>query len=127
MSPQRSPRPRVWRLKRPPANKLSLLVRGELDWIVMNALEKDPTRRYETAAGLAAHVSRHLNEAPGRIPRAPLWMRGIDIEWSCRLWQEPNRLWRRYMVGNPLFLARLIHQRLRMLLPDAARPGPPLP
>jgi serine/threonine protein kinase len=36
------------------------MVRGDLDWIVMKALEKDRTRRYETANGLAADVKRHL-------------------------------------------------------------------
>ena len=34
--------------------KLTKLVRGELDWIVMKALEKDRNRRYETAGALAA-------------------------------------------------------------------------
>ena len=40
--------------------KLSGLVRGELDWIVMKALEKDRSRRYETANGLAMDISRYL-------------------------------------------------------------------
>src|SRR5262249_11867320 len=40
--------------------KLSQLLRGELDWIVMKALEKDRSRRYETATGLARDVQRHL-------------------------------------------------------------------
>jgi eukaryotic-like serine/threonine-protein kinase len=44
--------------------KLSGLVRGELDWIVMKALEKDRRRRYETASGLADDVRRHLNDEP---------------------------------------------------------------
>src|SRR5262249_46017662 len=39
-------------------------VRGELDWIVMKALEKDRTRRYETAAGLAWDVERYLADEP---------------------------------------------------------------
>jgi eukaryotic-like serine/threonine-protein kinase len=43
---------------------LSRLVRGDLDWIAMKCLEKDRTRRYETASGLAADIQRHLgNEA----------------------------------------------------------------
>ena len=42
--------------------KLSKLVRGDLDWIVMKALEKDRTRRYETANGLAMDVSRYLSD-----------------------------------------------------------------
>ncbi len=44
--------------------RLSGLVRGELDWIVMKALEKDRTRRYETANGLAADVKRYLDDDP---------------------------------------------------------------
>jgi tetratricopeptide (TPR) repeat protein/serine/threonine protein kinase len=39
-------------------------LRGELDWIVMKALEKDRRRRYETANGLAADVLRHLTDQP---------------------------------------------------------------
>ena len=39
-------------------------LRGDLDWIVMKALEKDRTRRYETANGLAADLRRHLNHEP---------------------------------------------------------------
>src|SRR5262249_33512464 len=44
--------------------KLSGLVRGELDWIVMRALEKDRNRRYETANGLAADLRRYLDDEP---------------------------------------------------------------
>ena len=44
--------------------KLSGLVRGELDWIVMKALEKDRNRRYETASGLAADLRRYLDDEP---------------------------------------------------------------
>jgi eukaryotic-like serine/threonine-protein kinase len=40
--------------------RLARLIRGELDWIVMKALEKDRGRRYETASGLARDVERHL-------------------------------------------------------------------
>ena len=42
--------------------KLKKLVRGELDWIVMKALEKDRTRRYETASGLARDIQRYLDD-----------------------------------------------------------------
>ena len=44
--------------------KLTKLVRGELDWIVMKCLEKDRDRRYETANGFAADVQRYLNDEP---------------------------------------------------------------
>jgi serine/threonine protein kinase/tetratricopeptide (TPR) repeat protein len=44
--------------------KLIMLLRGDLDWIVMKALEKDRRRRYETANGLAMDVHRYLNSEP---------------------------------------------------------------
>jgi eukaryotic-like serine/threonine-protein kinase len=44
--------------------QLTALVRGELDWIVMKALEKDRGRRYETANDLAHDIKRHLNDEP---------------------------------------------------------------
>ena len=43
------------------ASRLVSLLRGDLDWIVMKCLEKDRTRRYETANGIAADLKRHLN------------------------------------------------------------------
>jgi tetratricopeptide (TPR) repeat protein len=46
------------------ARKLSRLLRGELDWIVMRALEKDRNRRYESASALAADVQRYLSDEP---------------------------------------------------------------
>ena len=42
----------------------SHLIRGDLDWIVMKALEKDRGRRYETANGLAMDIQRHLKNEP---------------------------------------------------------------
>ena len=44
--------------------ELAHLLRGDLDWIVMKALEKDRTRRYETANGLAMDIQRHLHDEP---------------------------------------------------------------
>ncbi len=44
--------------------KLTKLVRGELDWIVMKALEKDRNRRYETANGFAIDIQRYLADEP---------------------------------------------------------------
>jgi serine/threonine protein kinase/Flp pilus assembly protein TadD len=44
--------------------KLTKLVRGELDWIVMKALEKDRSRRYETANGFARDIQRYLADEP---------------------------------------------------------------
>src|SRR3954469_422275 len=55
--------------------KLTRLVRGELDWIVMKALEKDRDRRYETANGFAMDVMRHLADEPVLACPPTAWYR----------------------------------------------------
>ena len=89
---------------RPSRPNLVHLIRGDLDWIVMKALEKDRTRRYETANGLAMDIQRHLNNEPvmarppsnlyrfqklvrrnklAFLPRAP-WPRRSSLGWDFR-------------------------------------------
>lgn len=61
--------------RRTEPGKLAKLVRGELDWIVMKALEKDRNRRYETASAFAADVERYLsNEAVQACPPSPWYL-----------------------------------------------------
>ena len=55
--------------------KLSRLFRGELDWIVMKALEKDRNRRYATAMAFAADVERYLNDEPVAACPPSKWYR----------------------------------------------------
>ena len=55
--------------------RLTRLVRGELDWIVMKALEKDRNRRYETANGFAADVQRYLDDEPVQACPPSAWYR----------------------------------------------------
>jgi eukaryotic-like serine/threonine-protein kinase len=55
--------------------KLTKLVRGELDWIVMKALEKDRNRRYETANGFAMDVQRYLADEPVQACPPSAWYR----------------------------------------------------
>ena len=53
--------------------RLISTLRGDLDWIVMKALEKDRSRRYETANGLAMDIQRHLNHEPV-VACPPSWV-----------------------------------------------------
>lgn len=46
----------------------------------------------------------------GRVPQAPRWMQRSGLEWLYRLGAEPRRLWRRYLVLNPLFILRTCAQ-----------------
>jgi len=49
--------------------------------------------------------------AAGRFPRAPLWMRSAGLEWLFRLAREPRRLFRRYVIGIPIFLINVLWSR----------------
>jgi alpha-1,3-mannosyltransferase len=64
----------------------------------------------QTGCRLGFAVGALLDFMAGRFPRAPEWMRELRIEWVYRLVQEPLRLWRRYLVGNPIFLVRIVGQ-----------------
>lgn len=48
----------------------------------------------------------------GRVRRGPRWLTD-RVEWLDRLYSEPDRLWRRFLVGNTRFLARVLLQRIR--------------
>lgn len=66
-----------------------------------------------TGASVTLGVGGLLDFYSGRIPRAPHWMRRAGLEWTFRLVQEPGRLWRRYLLGNFAFMARIGWDRLR--------------
>ncbi len=71
-------------------------------------------RRFRSKLGakVVIGVGGLLDFFSGRIPRAPRWIRRLGMEWCYRLCQEPQRLWRRYLVGNVVFLVRLAKLRL---------------
>jgi exopolysaccharide biosynthesis WecB/TagA/CpsF family protein len=66
-----------------------------------------------TGALIGVGVGAFLDFSAGKVVRAPRWMNALGIEWCFRLLQEPRRLWRRYIVGNPMFLLRAWHDRHR--------------
>ena len=67
-------------------------------------------------------VGALLDFLSGAVPRAPAWMRRLRLEWVFRLIIEPGRLWRRYILGNPVFLARVVRQKLSSSVPGGNRP-----
>jgi N-acetylglucosaminyldiphosphoundecaprenol N-acetyl-beta-D-mannosaminyltransferase len=80
---------------------------------------------------MAAH--RHLLDAPvmigvgaafdllnGSLPQAPRWMQRSGLEWSYRLAVEPRRLWRRYLLNIPRFVAGVVRHPPRI---SPAGPG----
>lgn len=63
-----------------------------------------------TGARIGIGVGAFFDFAAGEVPRAPAWMNRAGIEWVYRLKQEPSRMWRRYLVGNPMFLIRVLRE-----------------
>jgi exopolysaccharide biosynthesis WecB/TagA/CpsF family protein len=83
---------------------------------------------------LFAYAMRPLIDAPllavgaafdyhaGQLRKPPAWMQRYGLEWLWRLGLEPGRLWKRYLLLNPAYLARLTAQKLRLW---PATPPPP--
>lgn len=74
-------------------------------WVQRNAHRID-TDVLWTVGALFDYVS-------GRVPRAPSWLADNGLEWIFRLAIEPNRMWRRYLLGNPVFVRRVMAQARR--------------
>jgi N-acetylglucosaminyldiphosphoundecaprenol N-acetyl-beta-D-mannosaminyltransferase len=74
-------------------------------WVQRNTDRLD-TRVLWTVGALFDYVS-------GRVPRAPATLADNGLEWIFRLAIEPQRMWRRYLVGNPVFLSRVMAQARR--------------
>ncbi len=69
-------------------------------------------------------VGAALDFHAGKLSLAPQWMQDRGLEWAFRLWQEPKRLWRRYLLLNPLYLTMLAAQKLGLRRYTAVSGGP---
>jgi exopolysaccharide biosynthesis WecB/TagA/CpsF family protein len=88
--------------------KLDILIVGmgtplQEKWVHQN-IRADHARLVLTVGALFDFVS-------GTVPRAPKTVRMMRLEWAYRLVQEPARLWRRYIIGIPIFLFRVFQYR----------------
>ena len=68
-----------------------------------------------------------VDHAAGRVSRPPRWVANLGIEWLVRLIREPRRLWRRYLLGLPVFGGYLLGYAIRAKLskPDGAQSKTP--
>ncbi len=71
----------------------------------------------ENLSQLRVHViltgGAAIDYGAGAIPVVPRWMAKLQLEWLFRFLIEPVRMFRRYIIGNPLFLARVFLVKLR--------------
>jgi len=66
--------------------------------------------RHRLDAGVALSGGAVFDYVSGRVRRGPPILTEHGFEWLARLLNEPHRLWRRYLIGNPLFLLRVLRQ-----------------
>ncbi len=64
-------------------------------------------------ANIGFPVGAMMDFIAGEVRRGPRWMTDSGFEWLSRLIIEPRRLWKRYLVGNPLFIMRVLKQRIK--------------
>lgn len=72
-------------------------------WIAMH--------REQIAAPLCWAVGALFDYVAGIEPRSPRWMIRLGLEWTWRLLVNPHGKWRRYLLGNPLFIYRVVSQK----------------
>ncbi|MGH1541104.1 MAG: WecB/TagA/CpsF family glycosyltransferase [Arenicella sp.] len=68
--------------------------------------------RQKIAPAVCIGVGGLFDFYSGRISRAPQWLRRIGCEWLWRLKNEPQRLWKRYLIGNIVFVFRVMKQSM---------------
>jgi len=61
------------------------------------------TWKSELGVQFAMGVGGSFDVLAGRVPRAPVWMQRVGLEWFFRVLQDPGRMWRRYLVTNVIF------------------------
>jgi N-acetylglucosaminyldiphosphoundecaprenol N-acetyl-beta-D-mannosaminyltransferase len=85
-------------------------------WIGLGAPKQDlmaARLRDHQAAPLLFCVGAAFDFISGTKARAPEWMRDRGLEWAHRLWSEPSRLWKRYLVGNARFVLGVASDRAK--------------
>lgn len=85
-------------------------------WVGLGAPKQDVMAhrlRQVRAAPIILCVGAAFDFIAGTTGRAPAWMQRMGLEWLHRLASEPRRLWRRYLVGNPRFVAGVVRDLVR--------------
>ncbi len=62
---------------------------------------------------LVMGVGGSFDVMAGATKRAPLWMQNIGMEWFFRFLQEPKRMWKRYLVGNSIFIYQVLKEKFK--------------
>jgi N-acetylglucosaminyldiphosphoundecaprenol N-acetyl-beta-D-mannosaminyltransferase len=91
--------------------------RPDVVWVGLGTPKQDlwmAAQRSHLNAPVLIGVGAAFDFHTGRLPQAPYWMQQAGLEWLFRLWQEPRRLWYRYLIYNPLFIYQIMMQALKL-------------
>ena len=87
----------------------------DLLWIGMTAPKQEKwTYKYWDRLNINCHVGTIgavFDFYAGTSKRAPIWWQEHSLEWAYRLFKEPRRMWRRYVLGNPLFVWNIFMEK----------------
>lgn len=89
----------------------------DIVWVGLGCPKQDlwmARHREQLNAPVLIGVGAAFDFHTGRVRQAPAWMQRHALEWLFRLWVEPRRLWRRYLIYNPLFILLFLAQTLRL-------------
>ena len=85
----------------------------DIIWIGLGAPKQErwmAEHRDRLGAAILIGVGAAFDFHTGRLDRAPVWMQKSGLEWSYRLYKEPRRLWRRYVLGIPRFVVGILRR-----------------
>ena len=90
---------------------------ADIVWVALGTPRQDfwmRDHRVRLEAPVLVGVGAAFDFLSGHKRQAPLWMQRNGLEWLFRLINEPRRLWRRYLIDNPLFLLQMAAQFLNL-------------
>jgi N-acetylglucosaminyldiphosphoundecaprenol N-acetyl-beta-D-mannosaminyltransferase len=91
---------------------------ADVVWVGLGTPKQDlwmASHRDRLSAPVLIGIGAAFDFHTGRKPQAPRWMQRSGLEWLFRLLTEPRRLWKRYLINNPLFIALVLLQALGIL------------
>lgn len=86
-------------------------------WVGMTAPKQEKWIYYnldKLNVKVAIGIGAVFDFVAGTVKRAPKWMQKIGLEWLFRLIQEPKRLWKRYLIGNTIFIWLVLKEFIRI-------------
>jgi N-acetylglucosaminyldiphosphoundecaprenol N-acetyl-beta-D-mannosaminyltransferase len=92
------------------------LAQPDVVWVGMTAPKQEiwiQQNRHRLNIGFAAAIGAVFDFYAGTKARAPDWTQKIGCEWLYRFFLEPKRMWRRYLVNNPRFIAMVMREKFR--------------